>query len=123
MANRVEKFEDLEAWKIAIDVAVKIYALTSTFPKLELYSLTNQMRRAAASVSANIAEGFGRYNTKEKMQFYKIANGSLLELKSFCYLSERLAYIDETQLETLLSIITSSQKLTSALIRSQKERL
>ena len=123
MANRVEKFEDLEAWQVAIDIAVMIYDTTSKFPKSELYSLINQMRRASSSVSANIAEGFGRYNTKEKMQFYKIANGSLLELKSFCYLSERLVYIDKNQLETLLSAITSSQKLTSALIRSQKERL
>lgn len=123
MANRVEEFEDLEAWQIAIDVAVMVYEVTSKYPKSELYSLTNQMRRASSSISANIAEGFGRYNTKEKAQFYKIANGSLLELKSFCYLSKRLSYIDDDQLEALLSAITSSQKLTNALIRSQKERL
>lgn len=72
-----KNFEDLEVWQKAIDLAVEIYSITKTYPKEELYALSNQMRRAASSISANIAEGYGRYNIKEKTQFYKIANGSL----------------------------------------------
>lgn len=115
---KFQDFEVLEAWQKAIDLAVMIYTLTKKFPKDELFSLTNQMRRAASSISANLAEGCGRYNYKEKLQFYRIANGSLLEVKSFCYLSNRLEYIDNSQLKDTLRLILTCQKLTSALIRS-----
>ncbi len=116
--SKVQNFEDLDAWKKAIDLAVEIYRITKSFPKDELFSLTNQMRRAASSVSANIAEGCGRYNYKEKLQFYRISNGSLLEVKSFCYLGNRLAYIDDASLKSILGVIVSCQKLTSALIKA-----
>ncbi|NCU30899.1 four helix bundle protein [Candidatus Saccharibacteria bacterium] len=119
---RIYSFEDLEAWKIAIDISVMTYKITASFPKSEIYSLTNQMRRASSSISANIAEGYGRYSTKEKCQFYKIANGSLYELKSFFYLAEKLGFIDGSVLKEIQPILTSSQKLTAALIRSIKDR-
>jgi four helix bundle protein len=115
-------FEDLEAWQLAIELAVKIYKVSKKFPKDEMYSLTNQMRRAISSVSANLAEGYGRHNYKEKLQFYKIANGSLLETKSFCYLAKRLDYMDETDLESLLPQFISVQKLINALIKSIREK-
>lgn len=116
----IQNFEDLEAWQQAINLAVMVYKTTKTFPKDELFSLTNQMRRASSSISANIAEGCGRYNYKEKLQFYRIANGSLLEVKSFCYLSEKLGYITENELSELLDTIVSCQKLISGLIRGVK---
>lgn len=124
MGNRkkTEGFEQLEVWQYSIDLAVNIYKLTSQFPKSEIYSLTNQMRRASSSVSANIAEGYGRHAYKEKNQFYKIANGSLLETKSFCYLSNRLGYISEQQLENIIKIIISLQKMINAMIKSVRER-
>ncbi len=120
MGNRekTDGFEQLEIWQKAIDLAVIIYRLTDKFPKSEVYSLTNQMRRASSSVSANIAEGYGRHNFKEKLQFYKIANGSLLETKSFCYLSNRLGYISTNQLNDTTSSIITIQKMTNALIQS-----
>jgi four helix bundle protein len=80
------------------------------------------MRRAASSISANIAEGCGRYGTKEKIQFYKIANGSLLELKSFCYLSNKLEFLSQADLDDILPKLVSSQKLTSSLIRSMRNK-
>lgn len=118
----IYNFEDLEAWKISIDLAVEIYRLTKSYPKEEIFSLTNQMRRASISISANIAEGCGRYNYKEKLQFYKIANGSLLEVKSFCYLSQRLGYLALDELESILELIVSEQKLISGLIRGVKSK-
>ena len=118
MAKEIQSFEDLDAWKLSIDLAVEIYQTTKSFPKDELFSLTNQMRRASSSVSANIAEGCGRYNYKEKLQFYRIANGSFLEVKSFCYLSNRLSYISDEKLESILELVLSCQKLTSALIKA-----
>ena len=116
----IQNFEDLESWQKAIELAVRIYKITKQYPKEELFSLVNQMRRAASSVSANLAEGCGRYNYREKLQFYRIANGSLLEVKSFCYLSEKLSYISKSQLEELLLLIVSCQKLISGLIRGVK---
>ena len=122
ITERIQNFEDLDAWKISIDLAVEIYGLTKSFPKDEIFSLTNQMRRASTSISANIAEGCGRYNYKEKLQFYRIANGSLLEVKSFCYLSQRLDYISLVELNSIIALITSSQKLISGLIRGVKNK-
>ena len=113
-----KNFEDLEVWQKAIDLAVEIYSITKTYPKEELYALSNQMRRAASSISANIAEGYGRYNIKEKTQFYKIANDSLLEVKSFCYLSQKLGYITVEELDTILLGIVPLQKQLNALIRA-----
>jgi four helix bundle protein len=113
-----KNFEDLEVWQKAIDLAVEIYSITKTYPKEELYALSNQMRRAASSISANIAEGYGRYNIKEKTQFYKITNGSLLEVKSFCYLSQKLGYITVEELDTILLGIVPLQKQLNALIRA-----
>jgi len=120
MGNREKTngFEDLEIWQYAIDFAVSIYKITGTFPKSEIYSLTNQMRRASSSVSANIAEGYGRHSYKEKLQFYKIANGSLLETKSFCYLANKLGYVNDAELKDLLDRSVSLQKMTNALIIS-----
>jgi four helix bundle protein len=116
-----KNFEDLEAWQYAIELAVSIYNLTKQFPKDELFSLTNQMRRASSSISANLAEGYGRHGHKEKLQFYKIANGSLLEVKSFCYLAQRLNYISDEELSAIMPSFISTQKLINALIRSIRE--
>ncbi|MBI4284820.1 MAG: four helix bundle protein, partial [Chloroflexi bacterium] len=67
---------------------VRIYGITKLFPKSETYSLVDQMRRAASSVTANIAEGFGRQTYKEKLQFYFLAQGSLTELKNFILIAK-----------------------------------
>ena len=108
-----QNFEDLEAWQHAIVLAVTIYEITKNFPKDELFSLTNQMRRAASSISANLAEGYGRHGHKEKLQFYKIANGSLLEVKSFCYLAQKLGYITNEALNSIMPQFVSTQNPTS----------
>lgn len=81
MNEKIRKFTDLVAWKEGHKLVLMIYQKTKDFPKDELYSITNQMRRAVASITANIAEGFGRQSYKEKIQFYYLAQGSLTELK------------------------------------------
>lgn len=93
--NKIQKFEDMPVWHDSQDYAVAIYKITKTYPEEEKYALVDQMRRAASSVSANIAEGFGRKSEthKDTSRFYKIALGSLLETKNFIYLSQRLGYI------------------------------
>lgn len=75
-------FKELIVWQKARDLAVETYKLTENFPKSELYGLTNQMRRAAVSISSNIAESYNRFHDKEKRQFVTIAFGSGSELES-----------------------------------------
>ena len=80
--SNTETFKDLIVWQKSRDLAIAIYKLTEKFPKSELYGLTNQMRRAAISISSNIAESYHRFHTKEKQQFLAIAFGSGSELES-----------------------------------------
>lgn len=95
-----------------------IYTLTKDFPKDELFAMTNQIRRASTSISANIAEGFGRDTVRDKLRFYTMAYGSLLEVKNFLYLSRKLEYITDDSLDLALAQSTSCQKLINASKRS-----
>jgi len=72
-------FEKLEIWVLAIDLSVQIYKLTKDFPQSEKFGITNQLRRAANSVSANLAEGSGRLSIKDKAHFFQVSYSSLLE--------------------------------------------
>lgn len=86
----IKTFQDLRVWQVAQDLCVNIYKITADFPKQEQFGLTSQMRRAAVSISSNIAEGFGRRGAKEKEQFYHHSLGSLFELDTQLTLSYRL---------------------------------
>lgn len=110
----ITEFEDLTVWQEAQALAVGVYALTRSFPKDELFALTNQLRRASSSISANIAEGFGRTSVNDKLHFYTMAYGSLLEVKNFLYLANKLSYIKDGELDSLLSDAVKCQKLLNA---------
>lgn len=114
VSNKITSFEDLIVWQESQNLAVSIYKITKQFPKDELFAITNQLRRAASSISANIAEGFGRSTSKDKTHFYVMAYGSLLEVKNFLYLSNKLDYITKQELDELLLQSTSCQKLINA---------
>ncbi len=86
-------YKDLEVWKLGMDLVIDIYQVTVKFPKEELFGLVSQMRRASISIPSNIAEGSGRRNTKEYIQFLHIAKGSLLELETQIEIAFRLNYI------------------------------
>jgi four helix bundle protein len=83
----------LKAGQLGIDLVEQVYASTRTFPKEEIYGLTAQMRRAAVSVPANIAEGFARSGTKELLRFISIAAASLSELDTHVEIARRLGYL------------------------------
>ena len=91
---KVMNFEDSRVWQNSLELTVDIYAITKSFPKDEQFGLTSQIRRASSSVGANIAEGFGRMSTKDKLHFYTMSYGSLLETKNFLYLAHRLGYVE-----------------------------
>jgi four helix bundle protein len=102
-------------WQKAMDLAVQVYRLTSRFPKSELYRLTSQLTRAAASVPANIAEGNGRGSRRDYAHFLSIAKGSLNETETFLFLALRLGYLREHETAPTLFLITEIGKMLTAL--------
>lgn len=114
MGDKILSFEDLVVWQKAQLFAVEIYTLTKSFPSDELYAMTSQLRRVSSSISANIAEGFGRYSTKDKLHFYTMSYGSLLEVKNFLYLAEKLNYIGTDDLNRLIEQSIECQRLILA---------
>jgi four helix bundle protein len=100
---KTESFKDLIVWQKSYKLVLEIYTITSSFPKSEVYGLSQQMRKAAVSVPSNIAEGYGRKHKAEYNQFLAIAYSSLLELETQFLLAKDLKYIDNTQtIESLL---------------------
>ena len=88
-----QSFEQLIVWLKAHSYVLAIYKITKQYPKEELFCLVNQMRRAAASITANIAEGYAKISSKDKLRFYNISQGSLEETRNFIILSKDLGYI------------------------------
>lgn len=97
-------YVDLQVWRKAMDLAVMIYALERAMPAAERYGMTNQMQRAAASVPANIAEGYQRGTRKDYARFIGIARGSLAETETFLRLAERIGHLSEKQSRPCLSL-------------------
>jgi four helix bundle protein len=102
---------ELVVWQKAMDVAVQVYRLTEHFPRSELYRLTSQVTRAAASVPANIAEGNGRASRRDYANFLSIARGSLNEMETFLFLAIRLGYLREHETASTLDLITEVGKM------------
>lgn len=90
-------FRDLEVWQQAHGLALAIYEATRRFPDDERFGLTSQIRRAAVSVPANIAEGFRKRGTQDKIRFYNIAEGSLAEVQYYLILAYDLGYLSDVQ--------------------------
>jgi four helix bundle protein len=95
-------YTKIAAWELADNLTVAIYESTRSFPREEIYGLTSQIRRAAYSVPANIAEGSARQSKRDYLHFLYIARGSLTEAHYFVHLSGRLKYLPEEDVEGLL---------------------
>lgn len=95
---KTKSFKDLIVWQKAYKLVIEFYKMTKNFPKEEIYGLSQQMRRAAAAIPSNIAEGYGRQYNKEYKQFLSIAYGSLCELETQYLLSIDLDYLKRNEL-------------------------
>jgi len=113
---KVKDYRDLKVWQKGIEIVDRIYAITTTFPKDELYGLINQMRRAAVSIPSNIAEGFVRHHTKEYKQFLYISLGSCAELDTQLIIANRRNYITKKKLEELTEDINHETRMLVSLI-------
>ena len=113
---------DLKIWQISLDVTETLYRITSGWPKHEQYGLISQIRRAAVSVPANIAEGAGRRTPGEFMHFVGIARGSLAELETLLIVARRLDYLDEAAYRAVLDDLLELGRMATGLLRSLEER-
>jgi four helix bundle protein len=114
----IQSYRDLKVWQQAMDLAEKCYSLTRQFPKDELYGMTSQVRRSAASVAANIAEGHGRNSRGDYAKFLRVAQGSLKELETHLILAGRVGLIGDDLLSPVLKQSEDLGKMLRALIRS-----
>ena len=111
-------FEKLEVWKKALDFADLVYRFTQSFPDAERFGLTNQMRRAAVSVSSNIAEGSSRSSHPDFARFIELATGSLFEVVSQSTLAQRQGLLTEEQHRNLYEAAEEQSRMLSSLRRS-----
>ena len=120
MGEKIRSFTDLDAWKEAHKLVLEVYKITRAFPKEELFSLVNQIRRCAVSITSNIAEGFSRQSGKEKINFYYISRGSLTELQNQLLIARDVGYVANGQFQELANLTVTVHKIINGLIKSVK---
>lgn len=123
MNNTIRSFTDLNTWKENHQLVLIIYKIVRTFPKEEMFALSDQMRRAAVSITSNIAEGFGRQTLKEKIQFYYQAQGSLTEIKNQLIIAKDIGYISHETYNNANTQADLGHQLLQGLITKSKSFL
>ena len=108
-------FEKLEVWQKAIDFADDVYRITKSFPADERFGLTNQMRRAAVSISSNIAEGTSRSSRVDYARFVEIATGSLFEVVSQSFIAQRQGFLSDEDFQQLYRLAEDQSRMLSGL--------
>ena len=120
--TKINDFYQLDAWKVNHKLTIEVYKETDTFPQKEIYGLTSQLRRAASSTTANIAEGFGYYHYANKIRFYRQARGSIKEVQNFILLAKDLNYLQKEIAKKLWEEAKRGEKLINGLIRSTEKQ-
>lgn len=115
---KYNSFEDMQVWKKSNNLAIKMFHLTNKLPKKEDYGFTSQIRRSSLSIPGNISEGFGRKHTKDKLNFYYDARGSLCETKSHLIYGKSVGYFTESDFEDINSLLEDIWKELNFLISS-----
>ncbi len=119
----VSHYRELEVWKAGMQLAERCYRATEGFPKREMFGLTSQIRRAAASVPANVAEGQGREHTKEFLRHVSIARGSVMEIETHLILANRVGLLPSQELEDLLTLTDRISRMLTGLKKALYRRL
>jgi four helix bundle protein len=115
-----QHYKDLIAWQKAMDLVTAVYTATDTFPKREVYSLTDQIRRAAVSIPSNIAEGQAHFSRGEFLHYLRHSRGSLAELETQLLIARRLQYLADADADELLTRADELGRILSGLINSLK---
>jgi four helix bundle protein len=119
---RIDSYQDLIVWQKAMDLAELCYHLTKSFPVEERFGMTSQIRRAATSIPANIAEGWGRGTTGAYLQFLRIAQGSTKELETHLLLCQRVGLLQSAKAVPALNLLSEVSRMTISLIGSLKRK-
>ena len=119
----IKSYRDLRVWQEAMTLAETCYRLTRGFPKEEMFGLSSQIRRSAASIPANIAEGHGRENTQSFIQYLRIAQGSLKELETHLMLAERVGIAGKTGIGPPIALCETLGRRLRLLIRSLQRKV
>lgn len=115
-------FEDLQCYKLALDVMVNAHRVAATLPREEKMDLAQQLRRASKSVSANIAEGYGRFHFLDSLRFYSMARGSLNEVRNHVITAKLLGYIDESYYQQFADLTREAEKTLNGLMRYVRDQ-
>jgi four helix bundle protein len=118
----VESYRDLKVWQAGMEIGEHAYRLSRSFPKEELFGFTSQIRRASASVPANIAEGYGRQSKGEYIQFLRIAQGSLKELETHLMLAVRVGITTDEAIQPLMAVCDAEGRMLQSLIKALSSR-
>ncbi|MBI4165229.1 MAG: four helix bundle protein [Acidobacteria bacterium] len=118
----MKNYKELEVWQKAKGFAVEMYRVTESFPRTEQFGLTSQIRRAATSIAANIAEGWGRGTTGEYIHFLMIARGSSMEVETHLIIAAELGYLNEKPLDEFQERIQRIGQMLNRLIQVLKGR-
>lgn len=118
----LESYRELRVWQVGMEIAELCYTLTRSFPSAELYGMTGQIRRSAAAVPANIAEGYGRGHRGEYLQFLSVANGSLKELETHLLLAVRVHLADTDAVSPVLRLCEEEGRMLQSLRASLQNR-
>ncbi|MCL5428587.1 MAG: four helix bundle protein [Chloroflexi bacterium] len=115
-------FEDLQCYKLALDVMVNAHQLAVNLPPQEKYDLAQQIRRASKGISANIAEGYGRFHFLDSLRFYSMARGSLNETRNHVITAKVLGYIEESFYQQFVTLMREAEKTLNGLMRYVREQ-
>lgn len=122
MKTNITSFTDLIAWKKSHAFVLKIYTLVKTFPREEIYGLSDQMRRAAVSITSNIAEGFYRRTSEDKNHFYYNSLSSVGEIQNQLLIARDLHYIEKNSFQEIAVDSVEIHKLINSLIKSSSTK-
>ena len=119
----LKSYQDLEVWRKSIELAEMVYRVSASFPPDERFGMTSQLRRAAVSIAANIAEGAERHGTREFLHFLGIASGSLAETETFLILAQRLGLTTADETTPLEAQAADVGRMLNGLKRSLRSRV
>ncbi len=118
----MKSYRELEVWKKAMDMVVAVYELANEFPQQEKYGLISQMQRAAVSIPANIAEGYGRVHRGDYVHHLSIVRGSLAELETHITIAVRLNYVSREIAMNIWNMTQEVGKMLSTMIRTLQKK-
>lgn len=115
--SEIRDFKDLIIWQKGMDIAEQYYCLTKSFPKEELYGMIQQVRKASASIPANIAEGYGRRSKGDYARFLNISQGSTNELETHLILCQRVGLCEEKDIKPIIFLLQEETRMIASLIK------